>query len=350
MKHLWLRAEHRENEKRVGLTPQGATKLIEHGIKVSVEENNTRIISIKDYKDAGCEIVSAGSWENAPEDAIIFGLKELPNNETPLKHSHIMFGHAFKGQVSGKKLLKKFKSGGGTLYDIEYLTQESGKRVAAFGYWAGFAGAYVALKVWISQFKKEECAPLSAFNDKKKLLDDVSNEINSVKTLPSAIVIGSLGRVGTGVCDFCENLSLIVKKWDLTETVSGGPFHEILNHEILFNCVVATPKTPVFFQPDYIASKRKLSVIGDIACDPDSDYNPIPIYSTPTTWGKPGLNIASDPPLDVMAIDNLPSLLPKESSIDFAEQLFPYLLGFDKKNKEVWERSKQIFKSKMLEV
>ena len=61
MKHLWLRAEHRENEKRVGLTPQGATQLIQQGIKVSVEASNTRIISIKDYKDAGCEIVSAGS-------------------------------------------------------------------------------------------------------------------------------------------------------------------------------------------------------------------------------------------------------------------------------------------------
>ena len=108
MKHLWLRAEHRENEKRVGLTPQGATQLIKKGIRVSVEASDTRIISTKDYKDAGCEIVSAGSWENAPEDVIIFGLKELPNNDTPLKHSHIMFGHAFKGQVSGKKLLKRF--------------------------------------------------------------------------------------------------------------------------------------------------------------------------------------------------------------------------------------------------
>ena len=155
MKHLWLRAEHRENEKRVGLTPEGANKLIANGIKVSVETSDTRIIPTKDYKDAGCEIVYEGSWESAPEDAIIFGLKELPNNDKPLRNSHIMFGHAFKGQVSGKKLLKKFKSGGGTLYDIEYLTQETGKRVAAFGYWAGFAGAYVALKVWISQLKKE---------------------------------------------------------------------------------------------------------------------------------------------------------------------------------------------------
>lgn len=350
MKHLWLRAEHRENEKRVGLTPQGATQLIKKGIRVSVEASNTRIISTKDYKDAGCEIVSAGSWENAPEDVIIFGLKELPNNDTPLKHSHIMFGHAFKGQVSGKKLLKKFKSGGGTLYDIEYLTQDTGKRVAAFGYWAGFAGAYVTLKVWISQLKKEECPPLSAFNDKRKLLKEISNEINSIKTLPSAIVIGSLGRVGTGVCDFCEESSLNIKKWDLVETSSGGPFPEVLNHEILFNCVVATPNTPVFFQPNYIDSKRKLRVIGDIACDPDSDYNPIPIYNEPTTWTNPGLKIANDPPLDIMAIDNLPSLLPKESSIDFAEQIFPYLMQLVDKNYGVWQRAKQVFKSKLLEV
>ena len=350
MKHLWLRAEHRENEKRVGLTPQGATQLIKKGIRVSVEASNTRIISTKDYKDAGCEIVSAGSWENAPEDVIIFGLKELPNNDTPLKHSHIMFGHAFKGQVSGKKLLKKFKSGGGTLYDIEYLTQDTGKRVAAFGYWAGFAGAYVTLKVWISQLKKEECPPLSAFNDKRKLLKDISNEINSIKTLPSAIVIGSLGRVGTGVCDFCEESSLNIKKWDLVETSSGGPFPEILNHEILFNCVVATPNTPVFFQPNYIDSKLKLRVICDIACDPDSDYNPIPIYNEPTTWTNPGLKIANDPPLDIMAIDNLPSLLPKESSIDFAEQIFPYLMQLVDKNYGVWQRAKQVFKSKLLEV
>ena len=350
MKHLWLRAEHRENEKRVGLTPQGATQLIKKGIRVSVEASDTRIISTKDYKDAGCEIVSAGSWENAPEDVIIFGLKELPNDDTPLKHSHIMFGHAFKGQVSGKKLLKKFKSGGGTLYDIEYLTQDTGKRVAAFGYWAGFAGAYVTLKVWISQLKKEECPPLSAFNDKRKLLKDISNEINSIKTLPSAIVIGSLGRVGTGVCDFCEESSLNIKKWDLVETSSGGPFPEVLNHEILFNCVVATPNTPVFFQPNYTYSKRKLRVIGDIACDPDSDYNPIPIYSEPTTWTNPGLKIANDPPLDIMAIDNLPSLLAIESSIDFAEQIFPYLMQLVDKNYGVWQRAKQVFKSKLLEV
>ena len=44
MKHLWLRAENRENEKRVGLTPKGAYQLITNGIKVSVETSDMRII------------------------------------------------------------------------------------------------------------------------------------------------------------------------------------------------------------------------------------------------------------------------------------------------------------------
>ena len=66
MKHLWLRAENRENERRVGLTPEGASQLIKNGLKVSVECSDTRIIPTKDYKAAGCEIVQEGSWEAAP--------------------------------------------------------------------------------------------------------------------------------------------------------------------------------------------------------------------------------------------------------------------------------------------
>jgi saccharopine dehydrogenase (NAD+, L-lysine-forming) len=89
---------------------------------------------------AGCEIVAENAWPQAPADAIIFGLKELPEDGTPLPHRHIMFGHAFKGQPAGQVLLKRFKAGGGTLYDLEYLVGEDGRRVAAFGYWAGYAG------------------------------------------------------------------------------------------------------------------------------------------------------------------------------------------------------------------
>ena len=158
MTHLWVRAEQRLNEERVGLTPEGAAALVAAGIRVSVEESHVRAIPIDGYRAAGCEIVAENLWPKAPADAIIFGLKELPEDGTPLTHRHIMFGHAYKGQPAGRVLLDRFSAGGGTLYDLEYLVDETGRRVAAFGYWAGYAGASVALKCWAAQQRRQGLA------------------------------------------------------------------------------------------------------------------------------------------------------------------------------------------------
>ena len=38
MTHLWVRAEQRDNEERVGLSPEGAAALIAAGIVVTIEE------------------------------------------------------------------------------------------------------------------------------------------------------------------------------------------------------------------------------------------------------------------------------------------------------------------------
>lgn len=56
MVHLWVRAEQRPNEERVGLTPQGAARLIGAGFQVTVEESTQRILPIADYAAAGCTI------------------------------------------------------------------------------------------------------------------------------------------------------------------------------------------------------------------------------------------------------------------------------------------------------
>ncbi|NDH01607.1 MAG: saccharopine dehydrogenase, partial [Marivivens sp.] len=92
--HLWVRAEQRLNEKRFGITPKGVADLLAKGFKVTVEESSQRVIPISEYRGTGCDIAPEGSWETAPHDAIIFGLKELPETGTPLHHRHIMFGHA----------------------------------------------------------------------------------------------------------------------------------------------------------------------------------------------------------------------------------------------------------------
>ncbi len=344
MTHLWVRAEQRENEERVGLTPAGAAELIAAGLTVTVEQSSVRAIGIQGYKDAGCAIAPENSWPSAPDDAIIFGLKELPEDGTALTHRHIMFGHAYKGQPSGRILLDRFKAGGGTLYDLEYLVDETGRRVAAFGYWAGYAGAAVTLRCWMAQQNNTIAGPLAVFNSSDALLSDLKLQIETLDTSNlNALIIGALGRVGTGAADLLSAMHIPVTKWDMAETASGGPFPEVLNHDLFLNCILARPGTPVFVPESAKTDQRRLSVIGDIACDPDSDFSPIKVYDRTTTWAEPALRVHDAPPLDVTAIDNLPSMLPIESSEDYASQLLPSLRTLANLDQDAWVRAETTF-------
>ncbi|MCF2871261.1 saccharopine dehydrogenase [Octadecabacter sp. G9-8] len=337
---IWLRSESRDNESRTPLTPDGAAQLIAKGWRVVVEGDDHRCIPTTDYASVGCEITRAGSWVGAPKGAIILGLKELPDDGTDLIHRHIMFGHAFKAQLSGRVLLDRFKSGGGTLLDLEYLVDETGRRVAAFGFWAGYAGAALSVMAWGRQQRGATLGAVDMFTSAQVMADAAKAELGAP---PSALIIGALGRVGSGAAALCKAVGIEPTGWDIAETAHGGPFPEILTHDILLNCILAHEGAPVFVHADAGSTDRKLSVIGDIACDPDSDYSPIKVYDRATTWDAPTLRAHDDPPLDVMAIDNLPSLLPSESTEDFAAQLLPHLLMLDQIDKSVWGRATQTF-------
>lgn len=342
--HLWVRAEQRDNEARVGLMPAGAAALIAAGFTVTVEASDTRAVPLQGYVDAGCAIADPFTWPDAPRDAIIFGLKELPEDGTPLPHRHIMFGHAFKGQLSRRALLDRFVAGGGTLLDLEYLTDETGRRVAAFGYWAGFAGAAVALKCWAAQQRGTPMSPVGRSPNAEALKSDLRAALAPHRSpWPTALIVGAKGRVGTGAADLCTAMGITVTPWDMAETAHGGPFPEILDHDLFFNCILAGPQTPVFVPPRAKTAPRRLRVIGDIACDPDSNYNPVPVYDRATTWASPALRVQDDPPLDVTAIDNLPAMLPLESSEDFAAQLLPTLLALEGDAKGIWARAQATF-------
>src|SRR6056297_3074964 len=216
MTHLWVRAEQRPNEERVGLTPEGAKALMEKGFSVTVEDSARRAIPSEGYRAAGCDIAPEASWPEAPQDAVIFGLKELPEDGTPLRHRHIMFGHAYKGQHSGAALLARFAKGGGTLYDLEYLVDADGRRVAAFGYWAGYAGAAVSALAWSAQARGQTCPPVSTWPSAEAIVERVRTALNGGK--PRALIIGAKGRVGTGAADFCTAAGIAATLWDIEET------------------------------------------------------------------------------------------------------------------------------------
>ncbi|MGB4114072.1 MAG: saccharopine dehydrogenase, partial [Yoonia sp.] len=46
MTHIWVRAESRDHEERVGMTPDGAAELLAAGYTVTVEESVQRAIPI----------------------------------------------------------------------------------------------------------------------------------------------------------------------------------------------------------------------------------------------------------------------------------------------------------------
>ena len=356
--HIWLRAEDKPFEARTALTPAVARQLIDQGFRVTVEKSLQAAISYDRFAAVGCELAAVGSWMETPQDTIILGLKELTESSTPLKHRHIHFAHVFKNQSGWQDVLRRFIRGGGVLYDLEFLIREDGRRVAAFGYWAGFAGAAVALMAWAGQQTQRTpvLAALTAKKDKQALLDELTALLKEAKRVsgktPRVKVIGALGRSGQGACELTEVVGADLIRWDIEETRKGGPFAEILDVDVLVNCVFVQDAIPPFLTTELLQQeKRRLSVISDVSCDPYGEYNPLPIYTQCTGFDNPTLRlIDGDHPLDLISIDHLPSLLPVEASEDFCHQLAPHLLQLDDLSQGVWARAYRVFEEKTREL
>ncbi|MFC7048955.1 saccharopine dehydrogenase [Emcibacter nanhaiensis] len=329
---IWLRDEDRETERRTPLLPSGAKQLIDIGYNVVVERSAKRIFPDSDYEAAGCTMAASGSWVNAPADFTILGLKELPHAPAVLKNNHIYFAHAFKQQNGWQELLGRFQSGGGKLLDIEYMVDGNGRRVVAFGYWAGYMGAALALMQWYDKTagrKGLNATGLSPW-DNAGLLDEDIRARKADGPSPKVLVIGARGRSGKGACELLARHGVEVTCWGRDETRELDR-DALLAHDILINCVFVDNAIPPFVRLEDLARNQRLSVISDVSCDPFSDFNPLPLYAAPTSWDHPvvraGVNGGA---IDLIAIDNLPSLLPREASEEFAGLLLPYLKAVDK--------------------
>ncbi|WP_340677430.1 saccharopine dehydrogenase [Paraglaciecola sp.] len=348
--HIWLRAETKPDEQRTALSPKGVKILIAAGFKVTVECSSQNIFHQVLYQDVNAGVVPQGSWVNAPNDAIILGLKELPEDNFPLVHQHIYFAHAYKKQDGWQALLSRFKQGGGELFDLEYLVDTQQKRVAAFGYWAGYAGAALAVLTWANQQQNinPPLVNVASYQDKQQLLAELEQAVSQLAIRPKLFVIGAKGRSGRGAVDLAKVLSLDVIEWDLAETQKGGPFAEINQADIFVNCVLINQDLPPFITHGLLKQNdRRLSVIVDVSCDPYGSYNPLPIYQQCTTFKTPCLRIDEHKVLDLIAIDHLPSLLPKESSEDYGQQLLIHLLTLGDKSQGVWPAALALFKNKI---
>jgi saccharopine dehydrogenase (NAD+, L-lysine-forming) len=208
----------------------------------------------------GCKLVEHNSWPSAPLSSPIIGLKELPPNDTsPLPHTHIMFAHCYKQQGGWVDVISRWEAGQptGMLYDLEFLQDEKGRRVAAFGYHAGFAGAAVGLlalaKQVSSEGEKERLGEIKPYPNDGELINFVKGQMAVIEKQlgrkPHALVIGALGRCGRGAVDFFKAAGFEddnIAKWDMAETAKGGPFQEILDGAFISSGSDLPKLTPPF--------------------------------------------------------------------------------------------------------
>lgn len=156
----------------------------------------------------GCELVANNSWVEAPRNIPIIGLKELPESADPLPHTHVQFAHCYKQQAGWSSILARFHRGGGTLYDLEFLNDVDGRRVAAFGFHAGFAGAAAGALALAAQRNVKELGPLTPFDTETAMVGSVKQALGGSGKGVRALVIGALGRCGRGAVDLLRKIGL----------------------------------------------------------------------------------------------------------------------------------------------
>src|SRR4029079_12279488 len=165
-----------------------------------------------------------------------------------------------------------------------------------------------------------------------------------------ALVTGARGRSGRGAQRALVTSGVPITRWDRQET---RDLHKqaLLGHDLLVNWVVThTPTTPFVEQAD-LDHERRLRVLADVTCDVTGPTNMLPVNTEITTWQDPvrrlhgGTPEHGSAPMEVIAIDNLPSLLPREASEGFSADLTPHLLGLAGEDgpSEPWQAAARAF-------
>ena len=324
--HLWIRHEARETERRAPVVPADVRRLRDAGFTVTVEGSPQRVFPIGEYGAAGARIAAKGSWdEHAPDDAVVVGIKELPEEPSSLRHTHVYFAHSFKGQDEAVAVLRRFERGGGRLLDIEYLVDDAGRRVVAFGFWAGYVGAALGV-LHLADRLTTPLVPMEKADLDERL--ETAGKEGADQLL--ALVTGARGRSGRGAQRALAQAGLPITRWDRSET---RDLHKqaLLGHDLLVNCVVTHVPTTPFVETADLEHERRMRVIADVT----SATNMLPVNTAITTWDEPTRRLDDGHPdlhagpLDVIAIDNLPSLLPKEASEGFSADHTDQLLHLD---------------------
>lgn len=331
-------------------------------LSACIESSEFRCFTDEEYLVQGIEVVS-----DLSDVDILFGVKEVPITHLIPGKTYFFFSHTIKKQPKNKALLQSILAKSIRLIDYELLKNPAGERVVAFGRWAGIVGAYNAFWTYGKKTGLFDIKRASACSD----LEDLKVELKKVVLPPIKIIVTGRGRVGKGVfeiltilglreveaqeflnTDFEEPVFVCLSSADYSRRKSDGGYDQAdfyahpeayeshflpfaHSGELLIAAAYWDPKAPRLFElPAIQSSDFSISVIADITCDLDGSIPTTqrastildPVYDVDRATGKELPPFGKQDSISVMAIDNLPCELPRESSAEFARQLREWVI------------------------
>lgn len=366
-------------DKRVPFTPKQLKDLSEvYGSKLTIliESSPFRCYSDDEYRNCGLQVV-----RDISQADILFGVKEVPIEQLIYGKTYFFFSHTIKKQLKNKPLLQAILNKNIRLIDYEVLKNRSGERVVAFGRWAGIVGAYNAFFTYGKKTGLYDLRRAIECHD----LEDLKSELKKVTLPPVKIIVTGQGRVGIGVLEILQFLGLtqvttqeflhiyfdepvfvILSSSDMNRRKADGGFQKeefyayperYESHflkfaeagEILISAAYWNPGAPSLFELEDINSPDfSISVIADVSCDiggaiPTTFRSTTieePIYDVDRKTGKELPPFSKQSSISVMAIDNLPCELPRESSFEFGKQLIEWVIpSLFEKNASILEKA-----------
>ncbi|MBW3469344.1 NAD(P)-dependent oxidoreductase [Arthrospiribacter ruber] len=352
-------------DKRVAFTPQQVKNIQEKysgAIEFFVQSSPIRCYTDDEYSSLGIPVVDDVShcdW--------LLGIKEVPISQLIPDKNYLFFSHTIKEQAYNRPLLQAILDKNIKLLDYEVLKNDKGQRTVAFGRWAGIVGAYNGLWTYGKKSGLFDLKRAHECFDRNEL----DQELAKVQLPPIKIVVTGTGRVGKGVLEVLETISLrqvsphdlihnyydeavfaVLDNDDYNRRKTDGGFEQqefytapqkyeshFLKYAEVSDILIAAAywdnRAPRLFTRSDIASEDfNISVIADITCDIEGS---IPTTMKPSTIADPVYDVdretfeilpafGKQSSISVMAIDNLPTELPRNASEEFGSQLSEHFI------------------------
>jgi len=349
-------------DKRVVFSPEKCVETLQKFPQVEffIEKSDIRCFSDSEYEEMGLKVVN-----DLSNCDVLIGVKEVPIEKLIDNKKYFFFSHTIKKQPYNKKLLQQIIKKNIELFDHETIVDNNNNRLIGFGYYAGVIGAYNGLRAY--GLKNHTFSIPKAIDLKDR--QEFNSILKSLSIPNMKILLTGKGRVGSGtkeVLDFLKikevsaqdfinetynesvyvNIDVLDYNYSdsIENTVSNfynypekfrSTFSKFLSvSDIYFAGHYHNPKAPKLITLDDIKNPDfNVQVIADISCDIDG-----PIASTirPSTIENPTYgfhkeklvecDFLDENALAVMAVDNLPCELPRDSSEMFGEMFLKYVI------------------------